>query len=95
MVVMVWLPSCGLFCGRLAGVMFCAFLGVLEVPVLAGLMLLSKVLESVNNNPYLGVELSSTLSWDTHIGNILTKVFGIHTAKFRQMSHKYQATSQD
>jgi hypothetical protein len=37
--VMVWLPSCGLFCGRLAGVMFCAFLGVLEVPVLAGLML--------------------------------------------------------
>jgi hypothetical protein len=52
-----------------------------------------KVLESVNNNPYLGVELSSTLSWDTHIGNILTKVFGIHTAKFRQMSHKYQATS--
>jgi hypothetical protein len=42
-----------------------------------------KVLESVNNNPYLGVELSSTLSWDTHIGNILTKVFGIHTAKFR------------
>jgi hypothetical protein len=32
-----------------------------------------KVLESVNNSPYLGVELSSTLSWDTHIGNILTK----------------------
>jgi hypothetical protein len=32
-----------------------------------------KVLESVNNNPYLGVELSSTLSWDTHIGKILTK----------------------
>jgi hypothetical protein len=38
--VVVWLPSGGLFCGRLAGVMFCAFLGVLEVPVLAGLMLL-------------------------------------------------------
>jgi hypothetical protein len=32
-----------------------------------------QVLESVNNNPYLGVELSSTLSWDTHIGKILTK----------------------
>jgi hypothetical protein len=42
MVVMVWLPSGGLFCGRLAGVVFCAFLGVLEVPVLAGLMLLSQ-----------------------------------------------------
>ena len=27
-----------------------------------------QVLESVNNNPFLGVELSSTLSWDTHIG---------------------------
>jgi hypothetical protein len=35
MVVMVWLSSGGLFCGRLAGVMFCAFLGVFEVPVLA------------------------------------------------------------
>jgi hypothetical protein len=41
MVVVVWLPSGGLFCGRLVGVMLCAFIGVLEVPVLAGLMLLS------------------------------------------------------
>jgi hypothetical protein len=32
-----------------------------------------QVLESVYNNPYLGVEVSSTLSWDTHIGNILAK----------------------
>ena len=32
---------------RLAGVMFCAFLGVLEVPVLAGLMLLSKDLFNI------------------------------------------------
>jgi hypothetical protein len=47
MVVMVWLPSGGLFCGRLAGVMFCAFLGVLEVPVLAGLMLLSQDLLNI------------------------------------------------
>ena len=31
-----------------------------------------QVLESVNN-PYLGVELSSTLTWDIHIGKILTK----------------------
>ena len=49
MVVMVWLPSTssGLYCGRLAGVMFCAFLGVLEVPVLAGLMLLSQDLLNI------------------------------------------------
>jgi hypothetical protein len=47
MVVMVWLPSGGLFCGRLAGVMFCTFLGVLEVPVLAGLMLLSQDLLNI------------------------------------------------
>ena len=47
MVVMVWLPSGGLFCGRLVGVMFCAFLGVLEVPVLAGLMLLSQHLLNI------------------------------------------------
>ena len=50
-----------------------------------------QVLESVNNNPYLGVELSSTLLWDTHIGNILTKAntSGIYTAKYRQMSQAY------
>jgi hypothetical protein len=47
MVVMVWLPSGGLFCGRLVGVMFCAFLGVLEVPGLAGLMLLSQDLMNI------------------------------------------------
>jgi hypothetical protein len=47
MVVMVWLPSGGLFCGRLVGVMFCAFLGVLEVPGLAGLMLLSQDLLNI------------------------------------------------
>jgi hypothetical protein len=55
-----------------------------------------QVLESVNN-PYLGVELSSTLSWDTHIGNILTKVnksLGfIQRNLGRCLSHKYQATS--
>ena len=34
---------------------------------------ISPVLGNCSNNPYLGVELSSTLSWDTHIGKILTK----------------------
>jgi hypothetical protein len=47
MVVMVWLLSGGLFCGRLAGVMLCAFLGLLEVTVLAGLMLLSQGLLNI------------------------------------------------
>jgi hypothetical protein len=47
MVVMVWLPSGGLFCGRLAGVMFCTFLGVFKVPVPAGLMLLSQDLLNI------------------------------------------------
>ena len=42
-------------------------------PVIYPYHMEGQVLESVNNNPYLGVELSSTLSWDTHIGNILTK----------------------
>ena len=31
------------------------------------------ILGTVNHNPYLGVELSSTLSWNDHIGNITTK----------------------
>ena len=42
-------------------------------PVIYPYHMEGQVLESVNNNPYLGVELSSTLSWDTHIGKILTK----------------------
>ena len=65
-------------------------------PVIYPYHMEGQVLESVDNNPYLGVELSSTLSWDTHIGKISRKgqqIFGIYTAKFRQMSHKYQATS--
>jgi hypothetical protein len=36
-------------------------------PVIYPYHMKGQVLESVNNNPYLGVELSSTLSWDTHI----------------------------
>jgi hypothetical protein len=47
MVVMLWLPSGGLFCGRLVGVMFCIFLGLREVPVLAVLMLLSQDLLNI------------------------------------------------
>ena len=65
-------------------------------PVIYPYHMEGQVLESVNNNPYLGVELSSTLimghsHWQNpHKGQ---QIFGIYTAKFRQMSHKYQATS--
>jgi hypothetical protein len=57
-------------------------------PVIYPYYMEGQVLESVNNNPYLGVELSH---WQyPHKGQ---QIFGIYTAKFRQMSHKYQATS--
>jgi hypothetical protein len=59
MVVMVWLPSGGLFCGRLAGMMFCTFFGVLEVPVIAGLMLLSQDLCPALYHGILTLEISS------------------------------------
>jgi hypothetical protein len=69
MVVMVWLLSGGLFCERLAGVVFCAFLEVLEVPVLAGLMLLSQDL--IKRQAYLNLvrphlEYASSV-WDPHL----------------------------
>ena len=52
------------------------------------------VLESVNNNPYLGVELSSTLSWDTHIDKIPTKASGICSSFSQLEPHlsRYQST---
>ena len=32
-----------------------------------------QVLENVDQNPYLGVQFTNMLKWDTHINNILAK----------------------
>jgi hypothetical protein len=32
-----------------------------------------QILENVDQKPYLGIQFTNTLKWDTHINNILTK----------------------
>ena len=42
-------------------------------PVLHNYTMHDQVLENVDQNPYLGVQFTNTLKWDTHINNILAK----------------------
>ena len=38
-----------------------------------GIRMADQILVNVEQNPYLGVQFTNTLKWDTHINNILAK----------------------
>ena len=42
-------------------------------PVIHNYTMHIQILENVDQNPYLGVQSTNTLKWDTHISNILAK----------------------
>jgi hypothetical protein len=42
-------------------------------PVLHSYTMHDQILQNVDQKPYLGVQFTNTLKWDTHINNILTK----------------------
>jgi hypothetical protein len=42
-------------------------------PVLHSYTMHDQILENVDQKPYLGVQFTNTLKWDTHTNNILTK----------------------
>ena len=50
------------------------------------------VLESVNTAKYLGITLSSNMSWDTHINNITAKVNKILSFLRRNLQIKQEET---